>query len=69
MFKGNCLPDALGPHELVEAGVYAHVGRSHLLLRELLDLLDRARCTLLEAAKGDQRLSGHTTREPLTCRG
>lgn len=43
------IADSLRPDELVEAGLNADVVRSHLLLGELLDLLDGSRGSLLEA--------------------
>lgn len=43
------ISDALRPDELVEAGLNADVIRAHLLLGELLDLLDCPRSALLEA--------------------
>ena len=45
---GIISPDTLAPHCLVETSVDAHIGSSHLLHRELADLLDGTGGPLLE---------------------
>jgi len=49
-------PDSLGPDLLVQSGVDTNVVRSHLLLGELADLLDRSRCAFLEADAMDSSM-------------
>ena len=59
------LLDSLGPEVLVESGVDPNVGGSHLLLSELLHLLDGTGGTVLKAdameplVKVDGVLTGH----------